>query len=98
MSTARNDSVDTAIPRFLDAASEEARARQLAERLGLPYVDLWTFRIDAEVFRSIPLEWMLRFEFVPERRDDGILSVVMADPSDVVKRESSRRCSRCGCA
>ncbi len=87
MSTARNDSVDAAIPRFLDAASEETRARQLAERLGLPYVDLWTFRIDAEVFRSIPLEWMLRFEFVPERREDGTLSVVMADPSDVVKRD-----------
>jgi type II secretory ATPase GspE/PulE/Tfp pilus assembly ATPase PilB-like protein len=87
MSTARNGSVDTAIPRFLDAASEETRARQLAERLGLPYVDLWTFRIDAEVFRSIPLEWMLRFEFVPERREDGTLSIVMADPSDVVKRD-----------
>ena len=87
MSTARIDSADAAIPRFLDAASEETRARQLAERLGLPYVDLWTFRIDAEVFRSIPLEWMLRFEFVPERRDDGVLAVVMADPSDVVKRD-----------
>ncbi|MBK9064171.1 MAG: type II/IV secretion system protein [Acidobacteria bacterium] len=87
MSTARNDSVDAAIPRFLDAASEETRARQLAERLGLPYVDLWTFRIDAEIFRSIPLEWMLRFEFVPEHRENGTLSVVMADPSDVVKRD-----------
>jgi type IV pilus assembly protein PilB len=87
MSTARASSDAAAIPRFLDAASEETRARQLAERLGLPYVDLWTFRIDAEVFRSIPLEWMLRFEFVPERRDDGTLSVVMADPSDVVKRD-----------
>ncbi len=87
MSMARADSSDTAIPRFLDAASEETRARQLAERLGLPYVDLWTFRIDAEVFRSIPLEWMLRFEFVPEHRDNGTLSVVMADPSDVVKRD-----------
>jgi type II secretory ATPase GspE/PulE/Tfp pilus assembly ATPase PilB-like protein len=87
MSTVRNDSVDAAMPRFLDAASEETRARQLAERLGLPYVDLWTFRIDAETFRSIPLEWMLRFEFVPEHRENGTLSVVMADPSDVVKRD-----------
>jgi type II secretory ATPase GspE/PulE/Tfp pilus assembly ATPase PilB-like protein len=86
MSTARESS-DAAIPRFLDAASEETRARQLAERLGLPYVDLWTFRIDAEVFRSIPLEWMLRFEFVPEHRENGTMSVVMADPADVVKRD-----------
>ncbi len=87
MSMARTDSADAAIPRFLDPASEETRARQLAERLGLPYVDLWTFRIDAETFRSIPLEWMLRFEFVPEHRENGTLSVVMADPSDVVKRD-----------
>jgi type II secretory ATPase GspE/PulE/Tfp pilus assembly ATPase PilB-like protein len=87
MSTAGARTSDSAIPRFLDAASEEARSRELAERLGLPYVDLWTFRIDADVFRSIPLEWMLRFEFVPERRENGTLSVVMADPADVVKRD-----------
>ena len=79
--------MSTVIPRFLDAASEETRARQLAERLGLPYVDLWTFRIDAEVFRSIPLEWMLRFEFVPEKAENGSLAVIMADPADVVKRD-----------
>ena len=87
MSTTRTPSPEAAIPRFLDAASEETRARQLAERLGLPYVDLWTFRIDAEVFRSIPLEWMLRFEFVPEKVENGSLAVVMADPADVVKRD-----------
>jgi type II secretory ATPase GspE/PulE/Tfp pilus assembly ATPase PilB-like protein len=87
MSTTRAPSPEAAIPRFLDAASEETRARQLAERLGLPYVDLWTFRIDAEIFRSIPLEWMLRFEFVPEKAENGSLAVVMADPADVVKRD-----------
>jgi type II secretory ATPase GspE/PulE/Tfp pilus assembly ATPase PilB-like protein len=87
MSTTRASSPEATIPRFLDAASEETRARQLAERLGLPYVDLWTFRIDAEVFRSIPLEWMLRFEFVPEKAENGSLAVVMADPADVVKRD-----------
>jgi type IV pilus assembly protein PilB len=87
MSSSGTQTSDSAIPRFLDAASEETRARELAGRLGLPYVDLWTFRIDADVFRSIPLEWMLRFEFVPERRENGMLSIVMADPTDVVKRD-----------
>jgi len=74
-----------ALPRFLDAASEEARARQTAQRLGLPYVDLWTFRVDPALFRATPLDWMLRFEFVPEKEEEGVLSVVMADPSDVVR-------------
>jgi type II secretory ATPase GspE/PulE/Tfp pilus assembly ATPase PilB-like protein len=87
MSTTRVPASNAVMPRFLDAASEETRARRLAERLGLPYVDLWTFRIDAEVFRSIPLEWMLRFEFVPEKAENGSLAVVMADPADVVKRD-----------
>jgi type IV pilus assembly protein PilB len=87
MSTTKAPSPEAAIPRFLDAASEETRARQVADRLGLPYVDLWTFRIDAELFRSIPLEWMLRFEFVPEKAEDESLAVVMADPADVVKRD-----------
>jgi type II secretory ATPase GspE/PulE/Tfp pilus assembly ATPase PilB-like protein len=87
MSTTRVPPTEAVMPRFLDAASEETRARRLAERLGLPYVDLWTFRIDAEIFRSIPLEWMLRFEFVPEKAENGSLAVVMADPADVVKRD-----------
>ncbi|MBL8114266.1 MAG: type II/IV secretion system protein, partial [Acidobacteria bacterium] len=73
--------------RVLDAASEEQRAKSTAQRLGLPYVDLWTFRVDPELFRATPLDWMLRFEFVPEKAEDGTLAVVMADPTDVVKRD-----------
>jgi len=75
------------LPKVFDAAAEESRARQTAQRLGLTYVDLWTFRPDAELFRKIPLDWMLRFEFVPEREDNGSLWVVMADPTDVVRRD-----------
>src|SRR5450759_1699938 len=76
-----------AIPRVLDATSEDARGRQMAERLGIPFVDLWTFRVDAALFRSTPLEWMLRFEFVPEREEDGVMHVIMADPTDVIRRD-----------
>ena len=76
-----------AFPRVLDAASEESRARELAGRLGIPYVDLWTFRVDPALFKSVPLEWMLRFEFVPESEEDGLLSVVVTDPTDVVRRD-----------
>jgi type IV pilus assembly protein PilB len=75
------------IPRVLDAASEDARARNTAERLGIPFVDLWTFKVDAALFRATPLEWMLRFEFVPEKEEDGVMYVVMADPTDVIRRD-----------
>ncbi|MBK9373666.1 MAG: type II/IV secretion system protein [Holophagales bacterium] len=74
-------------PRVLDAASEESRAREVARRLGIPFVDLWTFRVDPVLFKSVPLEWMLRFEFVPESEENGVLTIVMTDPTDVVRRD-----------
>jgi type IV pilus assembly protein PilB len=74
-------------PRVLDAASEESRAREVARRLGIPFVDLWTFRVDPVLFKTVPLEWMLRFEFVPESEENGVLTIVMTDPTDVVRRD-----------
>jgi type II secretory ATPase GspE/PulE/Tfp pilus assembly ATPase PilB-like protein len=71
--------------RFSSRAEEEAQALALAERLGLPFVDLASFRIDAELFRSLPVEWMLRYNFVPESRTDRTMTVICADPSDVVR-------------
>jgi type IV pilus assembly protein PilB len=64
---------------------DEAAALALAERLGLPYVDIASFRIDADLFRSIPVEWMLRYTFVPEKRTDKSMTIICADPTDVVK-------------
>jgi type IV pilus assembly protein PilB len=64
---------------------EEAAAIALAERLGLSYVDVSTFRVDPDLFRSIPVEWMLRYSFIPEKRTERALTVICADPTDVVK-------------
>ncbi len=64
---------------------EEAAAVALAERLGLPYVDVSTFRVDPDLFRSIPVEWMLRYTFIPEKRTEKALTVICADPTDVVR-------------
>jgi len=71
--------------RFSSRAEEEAQALALSERLGLPYVDLTAFRVDADLFRSIPVEWMLRYNFVPESRTDRAMAVICADPADVVR-------------
>jgi type IV pilus assembly protein PilB len=67
------------------AVEGEAHAQALAGRLGLPYVDLASFRVDADLFRSIPVEWMLRYVFIPEKRTEKSLTIVCADPADVVK-------------
>jgi type II secretory ATPase GspE/PulE/Tfp pilus assembly ATPase PilB-like protein len=67
------------------AGEGEKEARALAERLGLPYVDLASFRVNPELFRSIPVEWMLRYAFVPEKRTEKSLTIICVDPADVVK-------------
>jgi type II secretory ATPase GspE/PulE/Tfp pilus assembly ATPase PilB-like protein len=81
------NSPDSLPIKALSPPEEEARAIALAERLGLPYVDLLAFRVSPELFRSIPVEWMLRYEFVPESRGDRTLTVIAADPSDVVRMD-----------
>ena len=63
---------------------EEKNARALAERLGLPFDPLHEFHVDPELFRTIPVEVMLRYQFLPLRAEGDILHVMMADPSDVV--------------
>ena len=67
----------------LDGEGEAARARRLADRYRLEYVDMDRFHIDQELFRSIPADLMLRYGFVPHRRDARALVVVVADPTDL---------------
>jgi type II secretory ATPase GspE/PulE/Tfp pilus assembly ATPase PilB-like protein len=66
-----------------DRLAEVAQARRLAERYGLEFVELEQFRIDHELFRSIPADLMLRYGFVPYRRDGHALVIVVSDPSDL---------------
>ena len=67
----------------VDRAAEEVEARRLARRYELEFVDLEHFNIDHALFRSIPADLMLRYGFVPYRRDHQTLYIVVSDPSDV---------------
>src|SRR5882672_11445327 len=66
-----------------DYSVEVARARKLAERYHVEFVDMDEFRIDQELFRSIPADLMLRYGFVPARRDGKSLVIVVSDPTDL---------------
>src|SRR5687768_8771481 len=68
-----------------DPTGEAARAQRIAEQYGFPYVDLEHFQVDHGLFRDIPLELMIRYQFLPEHREDGAISVVVGDPTDVLK-------------
>src|SRR5438034_2470212 len=63
--------------------AEIAQARRLAERYRLEFLDMDSFRIDQDLFRSIPAELMLRYGFVPYRRDGKTLSIVVSDPTEL---------------
>ena len=66
-----------------DYSEEVARARKLAERYHVEFVDMDEFRIDQELFRSIPADMMLRYGFVPHRREGKSLVIVVSDPTDL---------------
>src|SRR5690348_6563158 len=66
-----------------EKAAEVAQARRLAERYRLPFVDLSQFSIDHELFRAIPADLMLRYSFVPYRREGHALVIVVSDPTDL---------------
>jgi type IV pilus assembly protein PilB len=63
---------------------DRKRAVELAERSGLPFDDLSEFRGDPELFRQIPVDVMIRYQFVPVERQGDVVVVVMADPSNVL--------------
>src|SRR6188768_1238701 len=66
-----------------ELAAEIALARRLAERYRLPFFDLAHFNIDHDLFRTIPAELMLRYSFVPYRREGNTLVIVISDPTDL---------------
>ncbi|HTC91913.1 MAG TPA: GspE/PulE family protein [Terriglobales bacterium] len=64
------------------ADEEQARARDLARRYRSEFIDLRNFHIQHELFRSVPVDLMFRYNFVPlEDLSDGRLAIAMADPS-----------------
>jgi len=66
-----------------DMASEQ-RARDMAARYRCEFVDLGGYRLDAELFKSIPVDLMFRYSFVPLEENEGVLWIAIADPSKLM--------------
>ncbi|MEP6782672.1 MAG: GspE/PulE family protein [Acidobacteriota bacterium] len=64
-------------------SAEVEAARRLADRYRHEFLDMHAFRIDQELFRSIPADLMLRYGFVPYRREGKALVIVVSDPTDL---------------
>jgi type IV pilus assembly protein PilB len=63
-----------------DPPQETARARALAARYYQEFVDLREVRIDHDLFHSIPVDLMFRYNFVPIQGYNGTLEIALADP------------------
>jgi type II secretory ATPase GspE/PulE/Tfp pilus assembly ATPase PilB-like protein len=74
---------DTGPVSDVERRAELEQARRLAERYRLEFVDMDTFRIDQDLFRTIPADLMLRYGFVPYRRVGKTLEIVVSDPTDL---------------
>ncbi|MGZ4165984.1 MAG: GspE/PulE family protein [Solirubrobacteraceae bacterium] len=63
----------------------EQRARAIAERLGLDFLDLTQYRLDMAAVNLLPADVARRCELVPVAREgEHTLVVAMADPANVV--------------
>jgi type IV pilus assembly protein PilB len=66
-----------------DAEQEAEQARALAARYRCEFVDLRQVRIDHELFTSIPVDLMFRYNFVPLKATNGTLEIALADPRNL---------------
>jgi type IV pilus assembly protein PilB len=66
-----------------DGNSEE-RARDLARRYRREFVDLKSYHIQHELFRSVPVDLMFRYNFVPLEEHGDELTIAISDPSQLM--------------
>src|SRR5450631_3589099 len=66
-----------------DPTQEIAQARVLAQRYFHEFVDLKEERIDHDLFHSIPVDLMFRYNFVPMHAENGSMEIALADPRNL---------------
>ncbi len=73
----------TAEKTFHDPLQEAEEARRLAMRYRCDFVDLRETRIDHDLFHSVPVDMMFRYNFVPIQAYNGTLDIAVADPRNL---------------
>src|SRR5664279_616747 len=76
---------DTTIPippgPLLNGIDERVLAEALALRYRAEFVDLKNFRIQHDLLRTVPVELMFRYNFVPIEQHQDALVIAVSDPS-----------------
>src|SRR5579884_16947 len=69
-------------PAFIPIEQDEAEhAKRLAARYRCEFVDLKHFRIQHDLFRTVPVDMMFRYNFVPLEQLEDRLVIAVSDPS-----------------
>ena len=71
------------LTRTAQSAQEMEQARAVAARYRCEFVDLKEIRIDHELFSSVPVDLMFRYNFVPLNAQNGALDIALADPKNL---------------
>jgi type IV pilus assembly protein PilB len=69
--------------RLTDPAGEVDQAKSMAARYRCEFVDLREASIDHDLFRSIPVDLMFRYNFVPMQAQNGTLEIALSDPRNL---------------
>ena len=72
------------INRLKDPATETDQAKSIAQRYCCEFVDLKATKIDHELFRTLPVDLMFRYHFVPIQAVNGTLEIALSDPKQIV--------------
>jgi type IV pilus assembly protein PilB len=70
-------------PRGPETVEDIARTREVAARYRYEFVDLKEVQIDHELFQSVPVDLMFRYNFVPLAAHNGSLEIALADPKNL---------------
>src|SRR6478672_11911356 len=74
----------TEIIRIRESRDEVEEAESLARRYCCEFVDLKKTKIDHELFRTVPVDLMFRYHFVPVQAVGGTLEIALADPRQII--------------
>jgi type IV pilus assembly protein PilB len=66
-----------------DLGPEIEAAKAIAQRYRCEYGDLRDAAIDHDLFRSVPVDLMFRYNFVPLRAVNGTLDIALSDPRNL---------------
>src|SRR5580700_36905 len=69
--------------KIVQPADEIAQAKTVAARYRCDFVDLREVRIDHDLFHSVPVDLMFRYNFVPIHSANGHLGIALADPRNL---------------